>query len=558
MIHHLEAQVLLLLLIASLVGMGARRLKLPYTLALVLAGLALGFVHLDTLHGISLTPELLLLLFLPPLLFEAAFHLHVTEFRKNLVHILFLAGPGVLVAVCCTAALAYAGINLTGLEPEFGWAAAFLFASVISATDPISVLALFKELGAPRRLYLLVEGESLVNDGIAVVVFGVILAILGLPDMHGVETVLEGTGEIIRYATLTVIKSAVGGALIGALIGGIMSVLARQIDDHLIEITLTSVVAWGSFLVAEQLHLSGVLSTVAAGMVVGSFGSKYGMSPTTRVAVNDFWAYMGFLSNSFIFLMVGLELESRELLREMPLVLIGFLAVVGGRAVLLYGVGPIVDQFAERVPRAYKHVMVWGGLRGSLSMVLILTLPADYVHRPMLITLVFGVVAGSLFIQGLTIGKLMDRLGLTRRVGEEVHAYERARGASLAAAYAIKHADKLHADGMLDERTHRTLTEWYRRRRDRLGTVAKQLADTTREPERLIEGVKTLAATEREWVRHAAQAGVISTEAGSALITDLDERIHWLDDHGHEDPSEEALIEHLDAALTADGHEPPT
>ena len=546
MIHHLEAQVLLLLLIASLVGMGARRLKLPYTLALVLAGLALGFVHLETLHGISLTPELLLLLFLPPLLFEAAFHLHVTEFRKNLVHILFLAGPGVLVAVCCTAALAYAGINLTGLEPEFGWAAAFLFASVISATDPISVLALFKELGAPRRLYLLVEGESLVNDGIAVVVFGVILAILGLPDMHGVETVLEGTGEIIRYATLTVIKSAVGGALIGALIGGIMSVLARQIDDHLIEITLTSVVAWGSFLVAEQLHVSGVLSTVTAGMVVGSYGSHYGMSPTTRLAVHDFWEYMGFLSNSFIFLLIGLELDSSSLLSSLPAIATAFIAVVAARAIVVHSSVPLMNRFTRPIPMAWRHVMVWGGLRGSLSMVLILGLPADFGARGLLVDIVFGVVAASLFLQGLTMAPLMSKLGVAgTAVGDDLD-YESARGEALASAHVLHHVGELLHDGILDEATHKRLVAWYEVRRGTARARARDLAGETARPERLLEGARALAAVEREALRHAGKIGVLTGDTVRSLLMALDERIQSLDHAAHEGEAQllSALDEH--------------
>lgn len=547
MIHHIEVQVLVLLLIASLVGMGARRLRLPYTLALVVAGLVLGFVNLEPIEGMQLTPELLMLLFLPPLLFEAAFHLSIVEFRRNVVQILFLAVPGVAVAVTLTALLAYAGIHLTGLEPRFTLGAAFLFAAVISATDPISVLALFKEFGAPRRLYLLVEGESLVNDGVAVVIFGIVLTILGLPDLHGDTVALSGGGEIVAYALVTLVKTGIGGVLVGALVGAIMSLVTRHVDDHLIEITLTSVVAWGSFLVAEELHVSGVLSTVTAGMVVGSFGTRYGMSATTRMAVNDFWAYMGFLSNSFIFLLIGLELESSSLFAQLPMIIIGFSCVVLGRAGLVYGLGPLVDRFSDAIPRSWRHVMVWGGLRGSLSMVLVLGLPPDLAYRDLLVTLVFGVVAGSLFLQGMTVAKLMARLGLASTMQAGQKQYEVARGAGLASAHALHAAEELHKEGLLDHTTFDRLATWYRERRDSKQAEARSLAGDTERPERMLEGVKTLAAAEREWIRHAAQSGVLSVTAANDLNAAIDDRIQNLDEAAHH--GEPQLVEELETML---------
>ena len=314
LIHHVEAQVLILLFIASLVGMLARRLKLPYTLALVIAGLGLSFLKLDSLSDLALTPDLLLLLFLPPLLFEAAYHLPFQDLRRNAPHIGFLAVAGVLVSVGLTAVISFAGLDSMGLASGFGWPQAFLFASVISATDPISVLALFKELGAPKRLYQVVEGESLINDGVAVVVFVIVGVVLGVPSAHTPSTPLLGLQDIISFSVVTFLKTSLGGIAAGAAVGAAASILTRQVDDHLIEITLTTLVAWGSFLLAEQVHVSGVLSTVTAGIVMGSFGKHFGMSPSTRVAVHDFWQYMGFVSNSFIFLLVGLELDAGNLL----------------------------------------------------------------------------------------------------------------------------------------------------------------------------------------------------------------------------------------------------
>ena len=200
MVHHVEVQVLILLLIASLVGMFARRFRLPYTLALVLAGLTLSFIQLEALRDLNLTSDLLMLLFLPPLLFEAAYHLPFDDFRKNGPHIAFLALVGVLISVSLTALGTFVAFNSLGLALDFGWAHAFLFAAVISATDPISVLALFKEMGAPKRLYQVVEGESLINDGVAVVVFAIVMAVIGLSSSHGNTTPLHGVQEIVVFA----------------------------------------------------------------------------------------------------------------------------------------------------------------------------------------------------------------------------------------------------------------------------------------------------------------------------------------------------------------------
>jgi monovalent cation:H+ antiporter, CPA1 family len=409
MIHHVEVQVLVLLLIASLVGMGARRLHIPYTLALVVAGLALSFPHLGALEGLALTPDLLLLLFLPPLLFEAAFHLKIQDLRRDLGPILYLAVIGVIIAVASTSILAHYGLTwLAGRE--FSWTNALLFASVIAATDPISVLALFKELGAPRRLYVIVEGESLINDGIALVIFSILLAVFGIGSgSHAGPTT---SGQITVYAITTFLRLAAGGIMVGLVLGGLFSVLTRRIDDHLIEVTLTSVVAWGSFLIAEEIHVSGVLSTVTAGIFMGSYASKHGMSSSTQRAVEDFWEYMGFLANSFIFLLIGVELDPEALIQNASAILIGFFAVVAGRALVVYAGIPILGRFSEPMPSAWRHILVWGGLRGSLSMVLVIGLPADLPGRPFLLNLVFGIVALSLFVQGLTMGGLMRKLGV--------------------------------------------------------------------------------------------------------------------------------------------------
>lgn len=524
MIHHVEVQILLLLLIASFVGMGARRLRLPYTLALVVAGLVLGFIRLESLSTLQLNADLLMLLLLPPLLFEAALHIDLEEFRRDTPVILTLAIPGVLVGSALTAGLTWAGLGVTGLSPAFGLPHALLFASVLGATDPISVLALFKELGVTRRLYLLVEGESLLNDGVAVVVFLIVGAVLGVAGEHGSAEALHTAGEIASYGLKTFLWMAGAGVGVGLMVGAAASAAVRQIDDHLIETTVTTLVAWGSFLLAEQVHASGVLATVSAGMMIGSVGKHYGMSASTRVAVEDFWEYMAFLANSFIFLLVGLQLEPGLLLKSAPAIAIAFLCVVAARGVVVYSLTPLTNRFVQPIPRAWQHVMVWGGLRGSLSMVLILTLPATFPGRSTLVVVVFGVVACSLFIQGLTVGRLVRSLGLLSGNPEEREAFELARGEALATRHALHELHELMAEGIVSARAGERMKAWYHSRLERADAEVLAHSGEHVQDEQMVEGLLRLMDAEREGLREAARTGAISSKAASDLTHGLNQR----------------------------------
>lgn len=539
MIHHIEIQVLVLLLIASVVGMVARRLKLPYTLALVVAGLLLGFVHLEALHGVELNADLLLLLFLPPLLFEATLHINLREFRTDFPGVITLAGPGVVLAVGLTSVLVYGGLSLTGLAPGFGWEHALLFAAVISATDPVSVLALFKELGVGRRLYMLVEGESLLNDGVAVVIFLIICAVLGISG----DYTPTGASEIASYGMKTFVWMAGAGVGIGLMVGTAASVISRQIDDHLIEVTLTTLVAYGSFLLAEELHASGVLSTVAAGMTVGSVGRSYGMSASTRVAVEDFWEYMAFLANSFIFLLVGLQLEPALLLKSAPAIVVAFLCIVFVRGLVVYSLVPLTNRFIQNIPLSWRHVMAWGGLRGSLSMVLILTIPTDFPGRSTLVVIVFGVVACSLFIQGLTIGKLVERLGLLSGNQDERNAFELARGEALSARHALHELHQLKAEGIITGKAGARLEAWYQARRERADAAVTDHSGEHMQDEQMVEGMLRLMDAEREGLREAARTGAISGKAAAQLTHNLNHRAAEVADMTHH--SEEERRKHL-------------
>ncbi|MEZ4674674.1 MAG: cation:proton antiporter [Caldilineaceae bacterium] len=338
----LEFEIVEILLIVTLVALLARRIKWPYTVALVLAGLV---IALQSQLRIELTPELVLALFLPPLVFEAAFHLQLDKLRANLTPILALAVPGVLLSTTLVGFL----LSALGILPL---PAALLFGALIAATDPVAVIAVFRAVGAPKQLTVLVEGESLFNDGTAIVLFHIMLAYV----LEGSLAPVEGVVDFIVVA--------IGGIAIGTILGYAIAQLIAQIDDYLIEITLTTVAAFGSYLIAEHFHMSGVLAVVMAGLINGNLGPR-GMSPTTRIVLINFWEYLAFLANSFVFILIGMNVEYDELLQFLVPALIAVVVVLVARVTTVYGLGTILRWVKRDVGNSYLHVLVWGGLRGQ-------------------------------------------------------------------------------------------------------------------------------------------------------------------------------------------------
>ncbi len=381
-----------MLVVASLVAVISRRIGLPYTAGLVLAGLALAFLPLAT--RLPLSQALIFTVFLPPLIFEAALQLSWASFRRELPLTLVLAFAGVGIA----AAVVAAGMHwLLG----WSWLGAAFFGVLIAATDPVSVIAAFKEMNAEPRLRMVVEAESLLNDGVAAVAFLVLLGIAagGAPTPAGVLGSLAWT--------------VAGGLGIGAGIAATVLFVTGRTADHLVELTLTTIAAWGSFLVAEHVHASGVFAALAAGLIVGNLGWKGAISAAGRPHVVGFWEYAAFLANSCLFLLIGnheahqaLGLLAGELAVAVALVLIG-------RAAAVYPLAALFRATRLRLPRKYQHVLVWGGLRGAIGLALALAVPASVPERAAIVILTFGVVAFSIFVQGLTMPPLLKRWQLT-------------------------------------------------------------------------------------------------------------------------------------------------
>ena len=505
-----------LLIAASVIAVIAARLRIPYTVALVLGGLALGAVHLPILQNVTgqrpdwLTPDVVLLIFLPPLLFEGSVKIQLQRLRENVIPILLLANAGVLVATVITGYVVHWEMGLPLLT-------ALLFGSIISATDPISVISIFKDMAVNKRLSVIVEGESLFNDGTAVVLFGILLA--------GISTGQLSVSSGIEKFLVVVL----GGAAVGLGLGYAASKITQRIDEPRIEITLTTILAYTSYLVANSLHLSGVIATVAAGLMVGNFGARIGMSPRTRLAMWSFWEYFSFVINSIVFLLIGLEVSVTEILHAWQVTLLAIAAVLLGRAISVYLVSPINNAFSEKIPTRWQHVLVWGGMHGALSLALALSLDRSFPYRDQILAMTFGVVAFTLIVQGLTIKPLLRSLGLDT---SKEDVYERARIRQLAIGSARAELESMLRSHLISqpvyERFHYELEGQLMEVKAEIAEIYRK--DKTRASEEVRLATLRLVTAERSSIEQAVHDGLISSQSAEEMIDAADRALDHLID----------------------------
>ena len=395
-----------LLFVSALVAMLTRRLRMPYTVGLVLAGMGLYFSHIYIKWHLS--KDLIFDVFLPPLVFEAALFISWRELKRDLPLIGLLATVGVALAAAVTAA---------GMHYLLGWdlGSALVFGVLIAATDPVSVIATFKEARVHGRLRLLIEAESLMNDGTAAVAF---VAVIG---------VLAGDHQGPASIALMLVLTIIGGALIGAVVAAGFMLLAGRTPDYLVEITFTTLAAYGAFFVAEHFRCSGVLASLTAGLVVGNFRASEAITDEGRQALLPFWEYLAFIANSLIFLLIGAQEAQQHFGQLWGAVAVAILLVTLGRALSIYPLCAMFSRSRLHVDLRHQHVLFWGGLRGALALALALALPDSLERRGTIIALTFAVVAFSIFAQGLTITPLLRALRLLHGHAQR-DAGERAEG----------------------------------------------------------------------------------------------------------------------------------
>lgn len=495
----IEEIVVLLLFIAALVGIVARRLRVPYTIGLVVIGL---LITLLPQVDISIQPTLILALLIPPIIFEGAFHLNINELRRDIVPILTFAVPGVILTMAIVGLLVSWG---TGIPIAF----ALVFGAIIAAIDPVAVIALFRNIGIPKRLQVLLEGESLLNDGTSIVVYGLIISIA-----------ISGSEFNLFNSVVDFIRIAGGGIIIGLALGTLISQVINVIDDYLIETTLTTILAYGSFLIAEEVfQVSGVLAVVGAGLIAGNVGPA-GMSPTTRIVLFNFWEYAAFLANSFIFLLIGLQIELSSLFNSWQVIAIAIIAVLIARAVTIYGLAWV----GRDIPIRWRHVLNWGGLRGAISLALALSLPFVLGEtRDQLQLMTFGVVIFTLLVQGLSIGTLVRKLGISERnaVKEE---YERRHARAIANQASYEHLENMRHSGLISEHTWQSISPQLEQYNQVLVDATK--AVITNHPELEAEEMETALReamqAQRSTLSSLLNDGVISDETYIQLVSEVD------------------------------------
>jgi CPA1 family monovalent cation:H+ antiporter len=518
--------VILLFSVAVAVAIVVRQLHVPYTVALVLTGLTLGISNLFTPP--HLTKELLFSVFLPGLLFEAAFHIEFREFWRNRLAIASLAVPGVAAAVALTTVILTPVVNTLHLEQDFTWQYALVFGALIAATDPIAVVAVFRSLGVPRRLSVLLDGESLLNDGTAIVFFTLSLSLV--------------TGASVTAGQLaTDFFKIVGfGGLIGAAVGLAVSQVIKQIDDAMIEITLTTIAAYGSFVTAEHFHCSGVIAVVVAGMLCGNYGARIGMTPSTRVAVETFWEYVAFSLNSIVFLLIGLEVHLNSLFSSWKAILVAYLVVTAGRGLVIFVVSALLRRTRENIPWPWSVVLTWGGLRGALPMVLVLSLAKDFAHRDLLVTMTFGVVMISILVHGMTVSPLLRWLGIVKG-REHQEAYEFARGKLQAASAALEELERMSHLHFCRDDVRIQLKDEYEKRiekeQDQIGELELDRAAIVAQESQWAR--RHLLLTEKNHVIDSFRQGLLSQEIYEKLLADIDARLLRLESGEEEKTTEE-------------------
>ncbi|MCP3936700.1 MAG: Na+/H+ antiporter [Actinomycetia bacterium] len=536
-----ELTAVILLSAAALVAIISRRIRVPFTVALVVVGLIFAFT--PSFVDLKVGPEFILGLLVPPLIFEASINLPWPKLKADLGIVLAMALGGTLLGTFIVAGIVRPVLDIP-------WLAAIAFGALISATDPVAVVAFFKTLGVDKRLNVLVEGESLFNDAVAIVLFSL-----------AVGAATEGESLSIGPALGEFLYVGLGGLAVGVILGYVVSaIVLKNLDDHLIETAVTLALAYGSYLIAESFghifelgnfHFSGILAVVAAGLMVGHVGLE-NTSPTTRLTLENFWEFLAFMVNSFVFLLLGIEIDLTEIGPELGAVAIAVAAILFSRLVIVHGFSAIHQRLlpARAIPKDWRHVSWWGGLRGAISLALALSLGSAFtgevIHTVQIMT--FGVVLFTLLVQGTTIAPLIRKLGLAGRAANV--AEQQRRQALLHAKRAGRdELQRLEREGLASPQMSEALEATYD---DDIRRASAGLANHVRrhpelETSTLLQMRRNALAAEKRSLLDLSRRGIVDVEVTEHLAVEIDNRfaaLELLEDRWESTPKIDLSEEH--------------
>jgi monovalent cation:H+ antiporter, CPA1 family len=505
----------ILLLVATGVALLSRWLRVPYVTGLVLAGLPITEV---LSRRIGLDPSLVLNLLLPILIFDAAINTDLSRLRSTFKPIALLAGPGSVFSSAIIAVLLKLGLGLT-------WLPALLMGVILANTDTVSMIAVFKEIRVPSRLSTIVEGETLFNDAAALVSFNLILTVYET----GSLTFIEGVQELLYVA--------LGGSVVGLVLGYLSLPIFNRLDDPLSSLLLTVAVSLGTFQVGQFIGVSGAVAVVMAGLIFGNLGLSRTSSASERITLLSFWEYASFGVNTFIFLLIGIEIIPMTLWRLLPSILFVILAYQLGRVLSVYLLLAGIRWFDRPIPLRWQHVLFLGNIKGSLSMALALSVPFALPGREEIITLVFGAVLFSLVGQGLSLPWLVKRLKLSNFSASR-QQIEQWQAQLMTAKAAQDELDSLLKSGVLPKAVYeemraayqvlvagaeKALREIYNRRSDEFDNKSSELTKLDAIRRRLL-------LAEKGALNEAMRKRILSETIVRSRLQTIDEQLLRLED----------------------------
>ncbi|MBE9223280.1 sodium:proton antiporter [Cyanobacterium stanieri LEGE 03274] len=502
---------IILLLIATVVALVSRKLKIPYVVGLVLAGLIVTQGALPDFIGLN--PDVILNLFLPILIFEAAINTDISRLKSTIKPIALLALPGVLIGSTITATFYQFSMGLP-------WITVAAMAVILTITDTVSVIVAFRTVSVPSRLATIVEGESLFNDAVALVLLNVLAGI----HLQGSFSLGDGIIQILI--------AFLGGGLLGLGLGYLCVGLFQQLDDALSSILLTVAVSLLTFQIGQLLQVSSAIAVVIAGLVIGNSGFKK-ISATTELTLLNFWEYAGFGVNTFIFLLVGIVIEPKTLIATFPLALLAIIGYQIGRVLSIYPLLYLLKKLDRPIPLKWQHVLILGNVKGSLSMALAIGLPLTLPERTQVIAIVFSTVLISLVGQGLSLPWLVKKLQLSQPspLKQEIEHLQLTLIASKAAQ---KELDILFQSGSLSRSLYEEIFASYQAKiaqgEKKLRDIYNQRSTTITEDKYINSLKRRLYLAEQGAVRDGVRKGILGEDLAQDYLSTLNEQLLSLKD----------------------------